>query len=334
MKVLVFGATGMLGAYSCLALQKEGCQVVAVGRRASDNGFFEKQGCEFIGGVSLENGSAYDKLPTDIDAIVHMAGTMPAHADESPMPYVQSIVVGMVNLLEWARTKTACRRIVFNTTPSDVGYLFEPGEPVQDDAIRSFPKNGGDHAVYAICKNAAVDILEHYQIAYGFKPCVFRHLTVYGWRPIATYSLNGVTKVLPYRQIIRNCLAGKTIEVWGDATRKKELLYIDDFCEAVKLAVNSDVCGLFNLPGYKPYTLEDQIAGYISVFSNGQSSIKYCPEKPSTPQNLLAGEKVKNILGWVPQCDWVTACQRMCDEMKRNRFELLWGKSDPEDVIR
>jgi UDP-glucose 4-epimerase len=333
MKVIVLGATGMLGAYSCLALKQAGHDVVAVGRRSTDNHFFEAQGCEFVGGVSLEDKNTYKNLPTDIDAIVHMAGTMPAHADESPMPYVQSIVVGMVNLLEWAREKTVCRRIVFNTTPSDVGYLFEPGEPVQDDAIRSFPKNGGDHAVYAICKNAAVDILEHYQIAYGFKPCVFRHLTVYGWRPCATYFLNGNKKVLPYRQIIRNCLAGEKVEIWGDPFRKKELLYIDDFCEAIKLAVTSDVCGLFNLPGYKPYTLEEQILGFISVFSDGKSKVVYCPEKPSTPQNLLAGEKVKKYLGWQANCDWETACIRMYDEMKQNRFELLWGKKDLEDCV-
>lgn len=57
-----------------------------------------------------------------------------------------------------------------------------------------FQKNGNDHAVYAICKRAACDILEHCQIADGFEPCVFRHFMVYGWHPDAWYYLDGEKK--------------------------------------------------------------------------------------------------------------------------------------------
>ena len=42
--VLVLGATGNLGAYSALALKEAGFEVVAAGRRASDNGFFRQHG--------------------------------------------------------------------------------------------------------------------------------------------------------------------------------------------------------------------------------------------------------------------------------------------------
>ena len=44
MKVLVLGATGNLGAYSALALKDAGFDVVAVGKRESDNGFFAERG--------------------------------------------------------------------------------------------------------------------------------------------------------------------------------------------------------------------------------------------------------------------------------------------------
>ena len=334
MKILILGATGMLGGYSALSLKRAGHDVVACGRRESDNGFFATQRCHYVGGVVLEDSKSFDKLPRDIDAVVHMAGTMPARADSSPMPYVQSIVVGMVNLLEWMRNGT-CRRIVFNTTPSDVCAYFGEAVPVPDDALRSFPKDGGDHAVYAICKNAAVDILEHYKIAYGFKPIVFRHLTIYGWRPNAEYYVNGVKKILPWRQIMRKCIAGDTIEVWGDPTRKKELLYIDDFTEAVRLAVESDVCGLFNLPGDRPYSLDEQIQGLIDVFSpNAAPHTKvYLPEKPSTPQNLLEGHKAKEQLGWSAKIQWDEACHRMRAEMKKNVFHKLWGDVSCGDIV-
>lgn len=327
MKTLVLGATGMLGGYSALALQKAGHSVIACGRREDDNGFFATQGCKYVGGVALEKLESFEILPIDIDAVVNLAGAMPAHVGISPMSYVESIVAGTVNLLEWMR-KGKCRRIVFNTTPSDVCEFFGKPVPVDDDAPRSFPLDGGDHAIYAICKNAAVDILEHYRIAYGFKPIVFRHLTVYGWHPNAEYYVNGVKKILPWRQIMAKCVAGDPVEVWGDPNRKKELLYIDDFTRAIRLAVESDVCGLFNLPGKRPYSLDEQVQGLIDVFSpNGAPSPKvYCPDKPSTPQNLLSGDKVYHMLSWRADISWHEACRRMKSEMQANTFGLLWGK--------
>ena len=38
--VVVFGATGKVGCYSALHLRKVGFDVIAVGHRPSDNGFF------------------------------------------------------------------------------------------------------------------------------------------------------------------------------------------------------------------------------------------------------------------------------------------------------
>lgn len=330
-KVLVLGATGHLGAYSALHLKDIGYEVVAVGHRKSDNGFFSRKEIEYIGGFSLENSADYCNLPTDIDAVVHMAGTMPAHADSNPMPYVKSIVVGMVNLCEWLKNKTNCKRVIFNTTPSDVCAYFGTDVPVPNDAPRSFPKDGGDHAVYAIAKNAAVDILESYKYSDGISSCVFRHLTVYGYQPNLYYSLNGVKKMLPWRQIMQNAIDGKPVEVWGDKNRKKELLYIKDFTKAVELALESDTEGIYNLSGTKPYTMEDQIDGLIQAFSPKESPSPkiFCPNKPNTPQNLLDSTKTTEALHWIPSYSWLDACLDMKKEMEEEPLAILWGvKSD------
>lgn len=326
-KILVLGATGHLGAYSALHLKSIGYEIVAVGHRPSDNGFFESKGIQYIGNFSLEGDKSFANLPVDIDAVVHLAGTMPAHADASPMPYIQSIVVGMVNLCEWLKNSTNCKRVIFNTTPSDVCAFFGTDKPVPDDAPRSFPKDGGDHAVYAIAKTAAVDILESYKYSAGISSCVFRHLTVYGYQPNPFYSLNGVKKMLPWRFIQERAMRGENIEVWGDPKRKKELLYIKDFTKAVECAIKSGAEGMFNLSGDKPYTLEEQIDGLISVFSpNGARSKKvYLPEKPNTPQNLLDSTKAHNQLDWFPEFDWVKACRDMLIEMTEEPLSKLWG---------
>lgn len=332
-KAIVFGATGQLGCYSALALKENGYDVIAVGRRKSDGGFFYTKNIQFIGNFEISDEASFELLPkSSFDVVVNMAGTMPAHADRNMMPYVQSIVVGTVNLCNWMNLYGS-KRIIFNTTPSDVAEHWDDTEPIDDDAIRSFPKNGNDHAVYAICKRAATDILEHMQIAEGFEPCVFRHFMVYGWHPDAYYYLNGEKRMLPWRYMIRRCIHGLDIDVYGDPSRLKELLYIKDFTAAVARAAETHVCGIFNLPGYKPYSLDEMIDGIMNVFAPKTSKKHYRPEMPDTPQILLSGKKSETVLGWKPKWTWEDACYDMKKELISNPMELMWGPVDNEDKI-
>ena len=332
-KAIVFGATGQLGCYSALALKDNGYDVVAVGRRISDGGFFATKGMKFIGGFDIAEEVSFKLLPNEYyDVVVNMAGTMPAHADMKMMPYVQSIVVGTVNLCNWMK-QNGSKRIVFNTTPSDVVEYWGSATPIDDDAIRSFPKNGNDHAVYAICKRAATDILEHMKIAEGFEPCIFRHFMVYGWHPDAYYYLNGKKKMLPWRYMIRRCINGNGIDVYGDSSRLKELLYIKDFAAAVVRAANTHVCGIFNLPGYKPYSLDEMVDGIMHTFAIQGTKKTYKPEMPNTPQILLSGKKSAEELGWRPQWTWETACEDMKQELISNPVELMWGAVEEADKI-
>lgn len=332
-KAIVLGATGQLGCYSALALKEDGYDVIAVGRRISDGGFFATKGIKFIGGFDISKAESFNLLPNEeFDAVINMAGTMPAHADMNMMPYVQSIVVGTVNLCNWMKANGS-KRIIFNTTPSDVVDYWGSTEPIDDDAVRSFPKNGNDHAVYAICKRAATDILEHERIADGFEPCVFRHFMVYGWHPDAYYYLNGEKRMLPWRYMIRRCINGKGIDVYGDPSRLKELLYIKDFASAVVRAANTHICGIFNLPGYKPYSLDEMVDGIMHAFAANSAKKTYKPDMPDTPQILLSGKKSEFVLGWRPVWTWEAACEDMKQELKENPVGLMWGPVEEEDRI-
>ena len=46
-KIVIFGATGTVGVYTSLKLKEDGYDVVAVGRRKSDNGFFADYGIPY-----------------------------------------------------------------------------------------------------------------------------------------------------------------------------------------------------------------------------------------------------------------------------------------------
>lgn len=60
--VVVFGATGKFGCYSALHLKEVGFDVIAVGHRPSDNGFFADNGIEYIS-MDILDQDTYKKLP-------------------------------------------------------------------------------------------------------------------------------------------------------------------------------------------------------------------------------------------------------------------------------
>ena len=134
--------------------------------------------------------------------------------------------------------------------------------------------------------------------------------------------------------MVRKCIQGENLEVYGDVTRKKELLYIKDFARAVVIAANNDACGIFNLPGYEPYSLDSMVDGIMNAFADGRTEKHYRPDMPDTPQILLAHEKSKNVLGWEPVWTWEKACMDMRKECIENPMELLWGKNDELDQIK
>lgn len=334
-KVIVLGATGFLGAYTSLALKEAGYDVVAIGHRESDGGFFADHNIQYLGGFSIESKDCFGMLPTDIDAVVNLAGAMPARSDFSSTSYVDSIITGTINLCEWMRTATQCRRIIFNTTPSDVWREFGVGVSVKDDALRRYPATGGDHDVYAIAKIAAIDILDHYRIIADFSPIVFRHMNVYGFHPSAKYVVDGEERMSPWRIIMRRAIVGEDIAIYGDGNRKLELLSVYDFANAVVCSVKADLSihGMFNLAGDRPYTLEEEIRTIVAVFGNG-NKITTELGRSSRMETVLDRNKAKQELGWEPKLNWMQICRKVKAEFAQNRFQKLWGDVEFNDVCK
>ena len=61
-KVIVFGATGNLGAYITIYLKSVGYDVIAVGHRKDDNGFFASRGMKYYS-VDITKPEEFEQLP-------------------------------------------------------------------------------------------------------------------------------------------------------------------------------------------------------------------------------------------------------------------------------
>ena len=325
--IIVFGATGNLGAYITKDLLDNGYQVIAVGHRESDNGFWEQRGVPYYS-VDICNKKDFLRLPTkNVYAVVHFAGVLPARTEYNPTAMLESFVMGTLNILDYM-VAVGCKKIIFPQTPADLYYLHNSSLPIPADAQRSFPKTGV-HSVYTIAKNAAIDLIEFYHSTYGISRFILRFFTIYQYYPNPYHIQNGTRKMMPYRILIDKAIKGESIEVWGDPNRSKEITYIKDFTQAVRKCIEVQIeGGIYNIGCGKPVTLEEQIQGIIDVFSPKEHPSKkvYCPDKPNARLNHLDILKSQRELGYEPRYTYVEAMKDFLKEMREEPFAELWGK--------
>ena len=173
-KIIIFGATGHVGSYFTKYAKEyfnpELYQIIPSGRRKTD--FFTKNGFEYYS-VDITNPVDFESLPkNDIYAVILLAAEIPAYMDGyHPERYIRSIIDGTYNVMEYAR-KVKADRVLFSTSCYDV-FEYPAGTVIKPDMPLNF-KYTGDHALYVICKNTAIEILEHYYQEYGIKKIYFQ----------------------------------------------------------------------------------------------------------------------------------------------------------------
>ncbi len=333
-KALVFGATGNLGAYSALALQEAGFDVVACGKRLSDNNFFEEKGIPYYS-VDITDKTELGKLRgLGIDVIADFAGELPSRCAYNPQMLIRSITEGTVNILEYMRSE-GCKKIIFPTTPYDLFAYHETGVPIDPDTPRGFPPRG-DHSVYAIAKNAAVDLIENYHNELGFSRFILRFFTIYQYHPNAYHYANEQMQMMPYRSLMRRAGNGEKISIYGNPNRVKEMVYIKDFTKVVtNAAVSSLDGGFYNIGSPHRVSLEEMIRGIVEVFSpaDNPSVIDYDPSKPDTLQSMLDWSKTEKELNYHPEYDFKKMLLDFKHEMETEPMSQLWGTKDYYDAL-
>jgi len=334
--IMIFGATGTVGAYTSLRLKNLGYNVIAVGRRKSDNGFFTDHGIDYYS-VDIADSGNFKILPMKKnDCILHFAGAMPARMKGYyPQQYIDTIITGTYNVLEYAR-KVKTDKIVFTQSISDCLHLSGTTKPIPADIIRKFPQNN-DHSIYVIAKNAAVDLIEHYYSAYDIKRFILRLPTIYLYHPDPYYYVNGEKREMFYRQFIDKALKGETIDLWGDPKRIKEIVYVKDFVQIVEKCVSSKLDGgFYNVGNDKCVTLEEQVQGIIDVFSdpNKKSKINYLPNMPKASQFVFDISKTKIDLGYQQAFTYLDSLKDFKNEMFTQPFSKLWGKEKDYRLIQ
>lgn len=328
-RVIVLGATGSLGTHIAIHMKKCGYEVVAVGHHRSDNGFYSDYGIDYLT-MDISNAKEFEKLPQDnVWAVLNFAGALPAVMEGyNASPYVSSIVQGTLNVLEYCR-KAKVDRIIFPQSLYDVYHLFGTPNPIPSEMTHVAPMKG-DHAVYVICKNAAVDLIEHYYQVYGIKRFIFRLSRIYLYHPNPYTCIDGKKVLVSDRYLIYRAMKGETLEIWGDPDRVLETISIYDFLQIIEKSVSAEIDGGFYNVGSGGSTLRERITGIAEVFSpvGKKCSIVYCPEKRPSTQFVLDYSKTSRDLGYIPRYSWKQYLEEFKKEMETQPFAKIWGREE------
>ena len=331
-KIVIFGATGNVGSYVTKYASEffadKDYEVVATGRRNTD--VFDQFGVEFVQ-VDMLNEDDFERSPQEnVHAVILLAAVIPSYMnDYDGKQYLQTNIMGTYNVLEYCR-KARVDRVLFSQTVFDISLyaVDDPGVTLAPH-LKPYFSYSGDHAMYVISKNTAIELLKHYLAEYGIKYFIFRFPTIYEYSTFQYYYPNGVKTIRPLYAQINRAKEGKPLELWGDPQYAKDMVYVYDCAQMLcKCAIYDGPKDheTYNVGTGIPVTLQQQCEAIIEVFSpkDNPSTIRYTPGK-SGGGFLMDITNAKEDLDYEPQYDVVRLFEEYKYEAQFDRFKSLRG---------
>ena len=307
MTILVTGAAGFIGAYVCRQLQERGERVVGLD---NFNSYYDPQlKRDRIAALCADTNirtldltdrdgltALFDEIkPTRVIHLAAQAGVR--YSLENPHAYVDSNVVGFVNLLELCRHR-GVQHLVYASSSSVYGDSAKP--PFSEDQRIDQPRS-----LYAATK-AANELMAHtYAHLYGLRATGLRFFTVYGpWgRPDMAPLL-----------FSRAVLAGRPIDVFNHGKMRRDFTFIDDIVAGVLGALENPSDQdpphrVFNLGNHTPVELERFIA-VIEAAAGKTAEKVYKPMQPGDMIETMADTaRAKAAFGFEPATSIERACR-------------------------
>ena len=285
MTILVTGAAGFIGAYVCRELSKRGETFVGID---NFNDYYDPQlkrdrtaalcpdaDIRALDLTDRDGLSALfdEKTP---DRVIHLAAQAGVrYSLQNPHAYVDSNLVGFVNLLELCRHR-GVEHLAYASSSSVYGDSAKP--PFSEDQRIDRPRS-----LYAATK-AANELMAHtYAHLYGLRATGLRFFTVYG-----PWGRPDMAPLLFSRAI----LAGRPIDVFNQGKMRRDFTFIDDIVAGVLGALDHPPEGVpphrvFNLGNHTPVELEQFIA-VIEGAAGRKAEKVYKPMQPGDMVETMA----------------------------------------------
>ena len=293
MAYLVTGGAGFIGSHITEELLIRGDEVIILDNMYSGRkeNLAANPKAVFVEG-SIMDSRILDSICTeyDIEGIFHLAAVASVQKSiENPAHVHEVNVTGTLNVLEAAR-KHGVRKVVLSA--SAAAYGDNPVFPKREDMLPE------PLSPYAVSKIAAEMYCKTYAELYDLQTVSLRYFNVFGPRqdPNGEYAA-----VIP--KFTEKICAGESPTVFGDGNQTRDFVFVKDVARANLLAMDSAVCGLFNI-GTGVQTSLNDLAKMIMDAAGVSVSMKYEAAREGDVRYSVADiSKAEQELGYKPEWD-------------------------------
>jgi UDP-glucuronate 4-epimerase len=292
---LVTGAAGFIGARTTEFLIKDGHTVAGVDNlnEAYDPRIkqYRLKKLQALPGFTFHKLDISEKSIIDyfreqeFQGVINMAARAGVRASvKDPWVYVESNMIGTLNMLELCRA-TGTKKFIVASTSSIYGE--NPPYPTPESASSSEPLQP-----YAASKKGAEAMAHAYHHLYDIDVSVVRFFTVYG--PAGRPDLS----IFRFVQWISE---GRPVRVNGDGEQSRGFTYIDDIARGVIDALKPVGHEVINLGGHEVITINNLIKLIEDVVGK-KAIVEYGPpDLADMRSNWADVTKAGELLGWEPQ---------------------------------
>jgi dTDP-glucose 4,6-dehydratase len=294
-KIFVTGSEGFIGSHLVESLLKSGFKIRALVYYNSFNNIGWLSNIKLNRNIEIIPGDIrdYNFLKNSIkncETIIHLAALIGIpYSYEAPQSYVDTNIVGTLNLLQAAK-ELKIKKII-STSTSEV-YGNAKTLPIFEDHINYA------QSPYAASKISADQFCNAFYSSYNLPVTIIRPFNTFGPRQSAR-------AIIP--TIITQILNGQTKIKVGNIYAKRDFNYIDDLISAYFAILNSKktVGQTINI-GNNFYISIKDLASLIAKIMNVKISFdvdkkRIRPKRSEVNSLLASNEKAKKILNWKPK---------------------------------
>ena len=317
---LVTGAAGFIGARTTEMLIEQGHTVVGVDNMndAYDVRLKEHRlkGLQALPGFVFHRLDISDRQilnpqssisDQQFDAVINLAARAGVRAStENPFVFIQTNVLGTLNLLELCRQRGIKKFIMASTSSI---YGANPPLPTPEESDTDHPLQP-----YAASKKGAEALCHSYHYLHSIDVSVLRYFTVYG--PAGRPDL----AMFRFVQWISE---GRPVRVNGDGEQSRGFTYVDDIARGTIQALKPLGYEIINLGGHEVITMNGLIEMLEEIIGKEARIERHPPNLADMLTNWADVSKARRLLDWEPQVGLRQGVQRLVDWY---RAERSWAK--------
>jgi len=295
-KILVTGAAGFIGFHLCKSLLDDGYEVLGIDNlnnyydpnlklarleQLKPYKYFTFEKVDIADRESITQ-SFKSFNPRKVVNLAAQAGVR--YSIENPYAYVESNLVGFLNIIELCRYNDV-EGLIYASSSSVYGGNTKIPFSVEDRVDNPI-------SLYAASKKSNELIANSYSHLYGLHTTGLRYFTVYGpWgRPdMAMYIFT------------KKILAGEPIPVFNHGNMKRDFTYIDDIISGTRSAIEKNYkYEIFNLGNHRSEQLMD-VVNLIEKNLDKRADVDLQPMQPGDVSESFADiDKSIELLNYKP----------------------------------